>query len=220
MAAYEIDHLFIFVSPGGPEARRLIDAGWREGPSNTHPGQGTSNRRFFARNFMLELLWVHDEDEADTTPRLELRERAAWRSGGASPFGVALRAARGTSLPPPFAAWSYVPGYLPPGAALWISADSDDARVPLLFAIDGYAPSEPAGENSAGADGPALAAARVWSPYDLSVVGACHAVSGVCPIRFVEGPEPLLELWFDEYSSETVTDLRPELPLVIHPARS
>lgn len=40
--------------------------GLTEGTSNSHPEQGTANRRFFFPNAMLELLWVHDEHEAQS----------------------------------------------------------------------------------------------------------------------------------------------------------
>jgi hypothetical protein len=52
------DHLFICTAIGAPEAEYLISLGLKEGRSNIHPGQGTANRCFFFRNFMLELLWV------------------------------------------------------------------------------------------------------------------------------------------------------------------
>jgi Glyoxalase-like domain len=55
-----VDHAFIACSPGAPEAGALLRLGFIEGQGNTHPGQGTANRRFFFENFMLELLWVAD----------------------------------------------------------------------------------------------------------------------------------------------------------------
>ena len=48
-----LDHAFIWVSRGGKEADALVEAGFTEGPANTHPGQGTANRRFFFNTFML-----------------------------------------------------------------------------------------------------------------------------------------------------------------------
>ncbi len=43
----ELDHLFLCCSEGAPEAATLVRRGPTEGSSNTHPGQGTANRRFF-----------------------------------------------------------------------------------------------------------------------------------------------------------------------------
>ena len=44
----------------------LLAAGLAEGSPNTHPGQGTANRRFFFESGFLELLYVHDELEAQS----------------------------------------------------------------------------------------------------------------------------------------------------------
>jgi hypothetical protein len=62
--ALELDHLFIWTDIGAYEAERLVSFGLVEGTPNMHPGQGTTNRRFFFHNAMLELLWVHDPAEA------------------------------------------------------------------------------------------------------------------------------------------------------------
>lgn len=51
-----IDHVFICTSRGATAAELLKRAGLREGTPNVHPGQGTTCRRFFFSNFMLELL--------------------------------------------------------------------------------------------------------------------------------------------------------------------
>jgi len=59
-----LDHLFVCLSRGAPEADNLTRFGLIEGPRNIHPGQGTANRRFFFENAMLELSWVEDPDEA------------------------------------------------------------------------------------------------------------------------------------------------------------
>jgi len=48
--SFAIDHVFVMCSPGAPEAAALIRAGLTEGSANTHPGQGTANRRFFFRD--------------------------------------------------------------------------------------------------------------------------------------------------------------------------
>ena len=62
----ELDHVFVCVAPDAPEADLLVAFGLLEGTPNTHPGQGTANRRFYFRNAMLELVWVRDEDEAQS----------------------------------------------------------------------------------------------------------------------------------------------------------
>ncbi len=66
MAKFELDHLFIFTDIDAPAADRLVSFGLTEGTSNVHPEQGTACRRFFFHNCMLELLWVHDPEEAQS----------------------------------------------------------------------------------------------------------------------------------------------------------
>jgi hypothetical protein len=60
----ELDHVFVCTALDAPEADLLVAFGLAEGTPNTHPGQGTANRRFYFRNAMLELVWVRDEREA------------------------------------------------------------------------------------------------------------------------------------------------------------
>src|SRR5437879_6291460 len=89
----ELDHFFVCASIGAPEADRLIEFGLSEGTPNNHLGQGTANRRFFFHNAFLELLWVADPAEAQTSAvrRTGLWERWSRRSGGCSPFGIGFR---------------------------------------------------------------------------------------------------------------------------------
>ncbi len=109
--ALEFDHLFICTDIGACDADRLVAFGLVEGASNTHLGQGTANRRFFFHNAMLELLWVHDTEEAKSEPiRLtRLWERWTNRQDGACPFGVCLRPAIGLSDTTVSSSWTYRP---------------------------------------------------------------------------------------------------------------
>lgn len=87
----DIDHIFIFSANRGSEAAQLIDFGLVEGSSRAHPGQGTTNRKFYFENFFLELLWVSNENEIKskrTGPTL-LWERSV-RGNQYSPFGLCL----------------------------------------------------------------------------------------------------------------------------------
>lgn len=43
----ELDHVFMLVEPEAQVADMLLTHGLRESPGNTHPGQGTANRRFY-----------------------------------------------------------------------------------------------------------------------------------------------------------------------------
>jgi hypothetical protein len=93
MAAFELDHLFVWADAGGPEAELLVAIGLIEGAPNTHPGQGTTCRRSLFRNAYLELVWVGDPAEAQGQPvgPTRIRERWAGRRTGESPFGLGPR---------------------------------------------------------------------------------------------------------------------------------
>ncbi len=89
---FELDHLFIMVSEGAPEADFLIPFGFKEGKPNRHRRQGTLNRRFFFQNMMLELVWVSNSKEAtnEKTRPTGLWDR--WNNRDTkSPFGICMR---------------------------------------------------------------------------------------------------------------------------------
>jgi Glyoxalase-like domain len=134
---FELDHLFILTDIGAPEAERLVSFGLVEGRSNTHPGQGTTNRCFFFQNAMLELLWVHDPEEAksEVVRPTRLWERWENRNSGASPFGICLRPAPGFDNRVAFSSWAYRPPYLPPELSIEIGQNSNVLTEPLLFQI-------------------------------------------------------------------------------------
>ncbi|HSV28185.1 MAG TPA: VOC family protein [Candidatus Omnitrophota bacterium] len=121
-------HIFVFVPTG-----QIPDCGLTESFRRAHPGQGTANACFCFDNAYLEVLWVEDWNDVRSPPiaATRLAERADWRQGGASPFGIALR----TDLP--FPAWPYRPPYLPPGMAIPVATDSEDPRQPFLFRSPG-----------------------------------------------------------------------------------
>jgi hypothetical protein len=129
-----VDHAFIGCTTGAPEADALLRLGFVEGSPNTHPGQGTANRRFFFENFMLELVWVSDPAEAQSerTRRTRLWERCQGRDGRINPFGIIFRSTSTPPAPAPFATWSYTPVYLPRGFAMQI-AEGTTLNEPGLF---------------------------------------------------------------------------------------
>ena len=135
MSAPDLCHVFVFVTPGAPEAAALDAAGLRESFRRAHPGQGTANACWCFDNAYLELLWVDDAAAVSGPPiaRTRLAERARWRETGASPFGIAVRGAM------PCAAWDYRPPYLPAGLSIPVALSSEDPRQPFLFRSPGDA---------------------------------------------------------------------------------
>jgi hypothetical protein len=216
---FELDRIFILTAVGAPAAERLIALGLAEGSRNVHPGQGTANRRFFFRNAMLELLWVHDESDARSEPIAPTRlwERSRHHQTGVSPFGICLRATDAAS-PLPFATWSYRPPYLPPG--LEIPVAETIAAEPMLFSIpfggrpDGYPPARrepldhPVGVRE-------ITALRVTLPGLDTPSDPLRAVERLAIARFIPGDEPLIEISFDSAPRSRTADLRPELPLML-----
>lgn len=185
-------------APGGPEGARLA-AAMAPARERAHLGQGTANRCWFIGGLMVELLWLVDPEEAAAGPAAPLRfaERAAWRTTGASPFGVALR---DDGAPPPFRAWEYRPPYLPEGRFIPIA----DAPVtePVLFTSPGR--SIPEGEVRASVN------CEIRMPHwerssplaGLEIPGLTLTTGDPLMVVTVEG-------------ASTVIDLRPDLPLRI-----
>jgi Glyoxalase-like domain len=217
---FELDHVLVWVSPGAPEAERLVAFGLTEGTRNVHAGQGTANRRFFFENAMLELIWVHDATEAQTPPgaRLGIVERWRHRETGASPFGLCLRR-RAEAATSPFETWPYRPAYLPAGLAIDMAATSLVTREPLIFLAPFRRPGAvPAVRqplaHAAGVR--KVSAVRIGVPGAEPLSATLRAVETTGVATFPRGGEPRLELGFDGERQGGSVDFRPHLPLVFH----
>jgi hypothetical protein len=213
--AIEIDHMFIGCRPGGPEADSLLKRGFVEGSPNTHPGQGTANRRFFFDNFMLELLWVVDEAEvtSEQTRRTRLWERCAYPATGNCPFGILFRS-DGNRSPPPFQTWPYFPSYLPAGTAIEF-AEETTLQEPELIYLPFLRAREPTSEPAKhGLPFHRFRSAVVGVQNLAALSHAALATQQLGQLRYFESERSLLELHFEGGSKEPV-DLRPELPLIL-----
>jgi hypothetical protein len=215
---FELDHLFICVDEGGPEAEQLQALGLTEGPPNIHPGQGTANRRFFFDNTMLELVWVTNPAEAqgEMAGPLQLWERWSGRQGGACPFGVCLRPARAGVEGLPFAAWPYRPTYLPDPLCLHIATTCSSPRVPLLFYFPLYRRPQ---EQSAPIDGARQHPLGVRQITRVLVHGptppALEDPTAMGIVQFPRADHHLMEVGFDGETAGRHADLRPTLPLIL-----
>ena len=134
--ALRLHHAFVCTAVGAPEAEDLLNAGLAEGSPNTHPGQGTANRRIFFERGFLELLWVHDEREAQSplSAPTKLWDRWAERGRTASPFGICLSSPDGAGSVLPFPSWAYRPDYLSEGR-YFIFADNLPLSEPEVFVL-------------------------------------------------------------------------------------
>jgi hypothetical protein len=126
----ELDHLFCMVEEPKRAARRLEEAGWALDEGRAHAGQGTRNRRLRWPELFFELLWVSDLAEAEANP-VRLDRRAAWRTTGASPLGIAFRGMLAPADAERF--WPY--DLL--GPRIWIHRDNETApERPLVFVVE------------------------------------------------------------------------------------
>jgi Glyoxalase-like domain len=220
--AFEFDHLFIFTDVGACEADRLVSLGLVEGTSNTHPGQGTANRRFFFHNAMLELLWVHDPEEAKSKLIRPTRLWERWenRNDGICPIGICLRPALVSDKTVAFSSWAYRPPYLPETLSIAVGTNSDVLAEPMLFQTpfgkrpDQY-PTEKAQPLKHHVGLREITRVELVSPTADNPSPEFQAVIDTNQVRVRLGAEYYVELGFDGEVQGHQVDFRPELPLII-----
>lgn len=211
----QLDHVFILCAANAPEAAVLTQLGFKEGSTNTHPGQGTACRRFFFRTSYLELLWVHSAEEAqgEHVRRTGLWDRWSRRHEGACPFGVVLRCANDAAeTEPPFLAWSYRPTYLPPGLSIEI-ASGVPLTEPALFWIAFQRGRALTDEPTAHSLGQTITGVRVGGPLDGPRSDAARVAEALGLLAFDICGEHVLELTLDGGLLGEAADLRPALPM-------
>lgn len=216
----EVDHIFICTKPKAPEADILIEFGLCEGKSNTHPGQGTANRRFFFQNAMLELLWVEDVDEvqSELTSPMKLYERCFGADDTISPFGIAFRPST-TDEKILFNTWDYHPMYLPESLKIQV-AHGVPITEPLFFylsfakrnELENKQSSEPC-EHHIPLRNLTKVSISNNSASELSEVA--KVLNNLDDFHIGLSTKNLLELEFDNALGENSKDFRPELPLII-----
>jgi Glyoxalase-like domain len=130
-----LDHVFVLCETGGSEAEALLSLGFVEGSRNVHPGQGTSNRRFFFDDGFIELLWVSDVTEVTSslTSPTKLWERWMGRDTGVCPFGIVFSSSETEVPKPPFEVWRYQPEYLPKDKAIYFAAGTHLEEPDLIY---------------------------------------------------------------------------------------
>jgi hypothetical protein len=225
---FAFDHLFICTDIGASVAAdRLVAFGLVEGLPNTHPGQGTANRRFFFHNGMLELLWICDEPEArsESIARTRLWERWTNRNRGACPFGVCLRPAAGEGDSVAFASWAYHPPYLPATMRIAVGTNSEVLTEPMLFQVQGRigvtAQNEhrdPAGKSQPPGRSVELreiTRVELVSPSADRPSSELRSLVDTNCVKLRSGAEYSIELGFDREVQGQQVDFRPELPLIL-----
>jgi hypothetical protein len=216
----ELDHIILFCNVGAPEAGALLEQGLHEGPGNSHPGQGTANRRFFFPNAYLELLWVENAIEAQSPEARDTRLFERWQQRArACPFGLVFRPGPKAPAEAP-ASWTYAPRYFPAGFSIEVALDIPPNE-PLLFYLPFARPSLV--ENIELADGTVhigpIVGATIHLPLTQSLSPALNALVGSGAIAVEPAREYLLDLFHSGGPSQ-ILDLRPQLPLRLLPARA
>jgi hypothetical protein len=212
-----VDHIFIACTANAPQAEALLQLGFIEGSRDTHPGQGTANRRFFFENFMLELLWVRDETEATSalTHRTRLWERCSRHDKQISPFGIVMRPGSSVNAIVPYPTWSYFPIYLPTGLSIDV-AEGTTLAEPELFYLPFLRNKK---EGTPEPTNHALPLRRVKSiavglPNTHALTNASKAIVDSKILTYFESTEHVLTITF-EGPGNTDVDLRPHLPLIL-----
>lgn len=189
----EVDHIFICTKYGAPEAQVLTDFGFVEGTGNTHTGQGTKNRRFFFENMFIELIWLENQEEAQSsiTKPTFLYERL---TKNLCPFGICFRP---SSKKLNFKTWHYQPDYLPNHLAIQI-AKNNLLTEPMWFYADFLSCSN--------RKAPKIESMTVILP-DLHLIPNSN-------LKIVKGDEYLLSIKLKD--NNQIYDCRPTLPLIFN----
>jgi hypothetical protein len=229
----ERDHIFIWASPGAPEAAALQKLGlYTDGRIHKHVGQGTSSIVFLFENAYLELIWVDEPDVARQKSQemgTDLLARVAWRQTGASPFGVGLHhlANGGSALP--FPTKMYRAEWMKAGTFISIAESSANLKEPFYFVVPDYLAVPSADQLKKVLDGQPgyrknfthalglrrLTGIRIISNQagKFSETASMISKNGVVMIK--RGKSPHAELTFDGNAQGKALDVRPTLPLIM-----
>lgn len=232
-----VDHFWIRVSKGAPEAQAIADAGFlfqrfdqsssaaptdsSDSHVNQHTGQGTANMVVRFHNMYLELLWVEDRE---LLRRVRPNHRILDESPKASPFGIGLRHVGDDAASLPFESSSQWAPWMRPLVSLATAThDSSVPSEPTIFVIPRYMRWDLRVHNN-----PELLRAaqhevdvvnvtriRVYAPGLPSASQAVRVLEKQKLVEFVDSQNHLLEIEFDGRRESTV-DFRPTLPLVIY----
>jgi len=218
----ELDHLFICVDDLAV-GDLLLEFGLTEGSPNRHPGQGTACRRFFFHNAFIELLFLENEAEAQSsiTAPTRLYERFVQ---SAVPFGVCFRPEKSDVEIADFPTWDYQPAYLPDTLSVHVAEVSlaepmwfylPFACAPVAASADRLQPfHQPLGLTQ-------LDRLAIAMPFDQPMSESCSIVARHPQIDIEESPDAVLTLYFDScweknFQALKHQDFRPDLPLIIH----
>ncbi|WP_299488703.1 VOC family protein [Acaryochloris sp. IP29b_bin.137] len=209
-----LDHVFILVEPEAKVADLLLEHGFREGPRNTHPGQGTANRRFYFTNGMLEFLWVQDANEARNGPGQSLHFSERAEDPAASPFGIIFVSRQDNANPEmPFPGWHYQPDYFPPPKGFHVGANSENLLEPLCFYVPFQDPGVPRPQPERNSQ--RITEVAISTP-STDTHGTLALASGCDRLSIQSASEHRMEIMLDHRALGHTQDFRPAMPLILH----
>jgi len=225
--AFELDHVWVVVSPGGPERAALERAGLHVVPAvNRHDGQGTASVTVEFENGFLELMWV--DDTVRVAPGREgavykFRQKSSWRTTGWSPFGIGIRRTPQAPDKLPFTTWAIRADWMPPGSALEMITPKEDSLAPSIWVLPrGMAIAEGSPADAERAKTVAhpsgvrrLTALRLVQPPRNDPRDPTKVLTRLGLAKVERGKDWLLEITLDKGIKGQVRDLRPDLPLVV-----
>lgn len=217
----EVDHIYICTDYKAPAGDLLKEFGLTEGISNTHPGQGTANRRFFFHNFMLELLWIENLEEvkSNLTKPMRLFERCSKKDKNISPFGIGFRPTNEKDKKASFPVWDYHPIYLPDFLKIQVAADTPLSE-PMFFYLsfverqDKY-PSEKIENMEHKLPLKEVTEIKIHINQKEIFSEAAEIINRTDNLFLIKDEENYLELTFDNYTFKKEKDFRPDIPLII-----
>ena len=221
---FEVDHLWIVASPGAPERTAFERAGFLVAPQvNQHEGQGTASVTVELDNGFLELIYVDDAvPVASNLARVkaQFQQRAAWRTSGYSPFGIAVRRLAGAPAAFPFPTWKVTAPWISEGKFIEILTPRETPTALRLFV-----PAHPSIGPDADPVDPAtrihpnkthrVSAVRVIAPSADALPPAARFLADHGAATFDVGTEWLLDVTLDDGAQHAVRDLRPTLPILV-----
>lgn len=215
-----LDHIFILVRKGAPEAEVLKELGfYYPGIINNHTGLGTAGTYFFFDNFYLELLWIEDEVLYRST--IDQLYNSNMKGSGFLPrFGIAFSLS-GTQTKLPFETKKLRWDWMHHGTYLTMSM-LENENEPLYFTVPDYM----AYKNRLGSESikplknhkfvtNSLTKINFHYSDENNLSAAGKFLSDSMIISFEKGDTNCIELIFDGGKCSRSYDLQNILPLVI-----
>lgn len=214
----KIDHIFICSTDPERDTQILSDFGLTEGPPNTHPGQGTANKRFFFDNVYIEFLYIeHTENAQSAISRpSKLYERITQYSNDSniSPFGFGIYPSDNGLKITDYNTWEYKPQFLHPPLKMDIFGNS--LAEPMYYHMEFLSEAGKTGQikfkhcdhiNF-------ISAIKLHTPRAALNSKFKQNIHDYKIIEYFPNETHVLELEFDHATQQKSHDFRPEIPLI------